>query len=296
MTRESIKNLARKYGLHVQIGEVNESGLDFATAAGVDETGKRWLCRVPLRDDVKAGIHREKQVLQAVRPQLSVEAPDWQIAEEDFIAYPLLSGVPAGTIDAEAGAYAWQLTVDPLSDHFIETLASGLASLHHVSKQNVAGAGINLRTIQDVRTRQLERIGEVKQSFVVSEQLDAKWLCWIHDDKFWPSETTVIHGDMHPGHMIIDDEERVTGFIDWTEVDISDPAIDLVGYYHTFGEVELRRLLQAYEKQGGPLTEGAVPQIQAWAATSPLDIAEFAIRSGEEAYQQMAKEALEGQD
>ncbi|WP_397327110.1 phosphotransferase [Paenibacillus oceani] len=52
------------------------------------------------------------------------------------------------------------------------------------------------------------------------------------------------HGDLHPPHILVDETQRVTGLIDWTEAEVADPGKDFVIYYALFGEEGLRDLLR----------------------------------------------------
>lgn len=63
------------------------------------------MLRFPRREDVVPRAKKEKHILELVEPRISVQAPRWDIYSEALIAYRLLNGTPAGTIDVEAQAY-----------------------------------------------------------------------------------------------------------------------------------------------------------------------------------------------
>ncbi len=46
----------------------------------------------------------------------------------------------------------------------------------------------------------------------------------------------VVHGDLYVGHVLIDNTERVSGMIDWSEARVDDPAIDMAAHLMVFGE------------------------------------------------------------
>lgn len=127
----------------------------------------------------------------------------------------------------------------------------------------------------------------------VSEKLWTRWQSWIGDDSFWPENTGFIHGDLHPGHILVDGDERVTGFIDWTEAKVADISTDFIGHLRTHGEEELARLIAAYAEAGGVVWPKMKDHILELAATYPIDIAEFAIKSGSGEYLDMARGALQ---
>lgn len=61
----------------------------------------------------------------------------------------------------------------------------------------------------------------------------------------------LIHGDLHPPHILIDRDLRVTGLLDWTEAKVADPAKDFLLYQTILGETETARLIGFYEEAGG---------------------------------------------
>ena len=44
---------------------------------------------------------------------------------------------------------------------------------------------------------------------------------------------TLVHGDLYPRHLLVDDQNRLAGVIDWGDVHVGDPAADLM-VVHTF--------------------------------------------------------------
>lgn len=70
----------------------------------VYEENINWALRIPRRIDVVNLSSKEKHILDFVEPNLPVQVPKWEIHSDEFIAYKLLRGVPAGTIDSEAKA------------------------------------------------------------------------------------------------------------------------------------------------------------------------------------------------
>ncbi len=46
-----------------------------------------------------------------------------------------------------------------------------------------------------------------------------------------PTATAVVHGDLHFRHLLIDGGRALCGVIDWGDVCLADPCIDLAGYW-----------------------------------------------------------------
>jgi macrolide phosphotransferase len=293
-TNEEIVQLAKQHGLDIKEDSLqrNDSGLDFHVVFATGLEGEDWVLRIPRRSDVVKRSSKEKQILDLVGRNLSVQAPKWKIYSEELIAYPLLQGVPAGTIDMEAKAYVWEIDEKNLPDTFVETLAKAMVELHSINHSDAKNAGLSIHTPEELRHVMKERMDKVKAEFGVSAELWKRWETWLQNDSLWPEQTALVHGDLHAGHILVDKESRVTGMIDWTEASVTDPANDFVSYHATFGEAALEKLIHAYEQAGGHVWEKMFDHIVELAAAYPVAIAEFALSSGLEEYEEMAKQAL----
>ncbi|EIG5349788.1 phosphotransferase, partial [Escherichia coli] len=90
----------------------------------------------------------------------------------------------------------------------------------------------------------------VRREFVVNDKRLHRWQRWLDDDSSWPDFSVVVHGDLYVGHVLIDNTERVSGMIDWSEARVDDPAIDMAAHLMVFGEEGLAKLLLTYEAAG----------------------------------------------
>ncbi|WKA51815.1 macrolide 2'-phosphotransferase [Planococcus liqunii] len=298
LEQKEIIELAKRYGFELEGRKwtLNDSGLDFLVVLYEDPSGIRWVLRIPRRADVQSGIRKEKAILDVVEPNLVVAAPKWEVITEELIAYRALPGVPAGTINKEEQRYDWVINPEQLSENYVASLAKGMASLHSISFEKVEAGGLAIQAIDEVRSQMLQRMETVRAQFEVSDALWTRWHKWIEDDSMWPDHTGFIHGDLHAGHILIDSQENVTGFIDWTEGKVADVSTDFVGHLRAHGEEEMKRLVDAYEEAGGITWPKMKEHILELAATYPIDIAEFALKSGIEEYAEMARGALKGQE
>lgn len=294
MEDQQIIELAKQHGFELEGTEwkLNRSGLDFLVVLFEDRSGIHWVLRIPRRQDVQTNVDKEKQILDLVEPNISIQAPKWEVVTDELIAYRALDGVPAGTIIPEEGRYEWVIDPENLSDQFVKTLAEGMVSLHAIPLEKVKEKGLPVQAIGEVKKAMQERMENVRSSFDVHEQLWARWQAWINDDSMWPEQTGFAHGDLHAGHILIGVKEEVTGFIDWTEGGVADVSIDFVGHFRAFGEKELDRLLEAYQRAGGNVWPKMKAHILELAATSPVEVAEFAIRSRLDEYMEMARDTL----
>ncbi|MBW4429511.1 MAG: macrolide 2'-phosphotransferase [Nostoc desertorum CM1-VF14] len=293
-SKQEVLELAHKHSLTIQEDSLqfNESGLDFQVVLARDTDGERWILRLPRREDVLPSMDKEKRTLELIAPLLNVEVPQWTICTDELIVYRALNGVPTGTIDSEAKAYLWEIDPANPPDQFHKSLAKGIASLHQVSIEEARAIGLPIETAEEVRAAMKQKMNAVKNEFGVGEELWNRWQSWLQKDEVWTKETVLTHGDLHAGHILIDAQVQVTGFIDWTEAAVTDPARDFVAHYRTFGEDALNKLISAYADAGGRIWSKMAEQVIELAASYPIAIAEFALKSDLDEYKQMARKSL----
>ncbi|WP_239617689.1 macrolide 2'-phosphotransferase [Cohnella mopanensis] len=291
---ERILDLARQNGLIIETAslEINESGLDFLALFGQADDGEAWVIREPRRSDVVVSAAYERNVLKLIKGNLPVAVPDWKICTPELIAYPLLPGSPAATLNPEARNYDW--VIDPQSPNalFVDSLAQALAALHGIDHEAATEAGIRVKNPREVRRTLSNKMDEIHRIFGVSETLWQRWQAWLAEDSYWPTHSSLVHGDLHPGHIVVDSDGQVTGLLDWTEAEVADPATDFTIYYATFGESGLTVLLESYEQAGGKVWTRMKDHIIELMAAYPVLIASFAMKSGLEEYLVMARHAL----
>lgn len=289
---KELLDLARKYGLHFASNEakVTESGMDFQVAMAKDASDVDWVIRKPRRSDVLERAANEKKVLDYIHGRLPVNVPDWKVFSDELIAYPRLDGIPMA--DVSTSGYAWNTNHEELKDEFVRSLAAALAALHAINGTQAAGAGLRVKTPQEVRSHYASQAQEVREKIGVKAELWDRWRAWLSDETYWPDVCGLIHGDLHPPHILLDREQRVTGLIDWTESEVADPAADFTIYYAIFGEDELQRLLTHYEAAGGKVWPRMEEHIVERYAAYPVLVGQFALLSGDEGVMAMARGAL----
>ncbi|NMF86223.1 macrolide 2'-phosphotransferase [Nodosilinea sp. P-1105] len=294
LSPNAVLALASRHGLALATTtlHLDESGLDFQVALAQTQDNAFWLLRIPRRPDVLASAQREQVVLNLVRPDLPIQVPDWQIHTDELIAYPLLWGKPAGTIDPERQNYCWEVDPNNLPDAYLQSLGMALSALHRIEPGVLARGGLDTPAIAAIRTAWSERMARVKQVYPVNPQLWERWQRWLDNDTLWPEHTTLIHGDLHPGHILVDEQAQVTGLIDWTEARVDDPASDFAAHYRVFGRSSLEALLRHYDQSGGHVWPAMADHIVAYDSASAVEVAEFAERSGLDDFKAMARQML----
>jgi len=293
-SKQTILNKAEKHHLHLDEDTIEfmNIGLDFQVAFGTDGTGKQWVLRLPRREDALLKTKREKQILDLLNiSEIPFAVPKWEIYSEELIAYPLLEGVPAVTTNAETQETSWEFDQENVPGEYTESLGQALASLHAIpiEKMNEVGLGLDSHNL---REDMKQRMDTVKNAYTIDSKLWDRWQNWLAADALWPKKAGFIHGDLYPGHTMIDNHYSVTGIIDWTEAKMADVSNDFVSHYMLFGENELEKLIQAYGEAGGYKWPKMTEHIIELNAAQAITIAEFAISSSLDEYDQMARKML----
>ena len=260
--------------------DFDRSGLDFLVVHGRDDAGTPWVVRTPRRPDVVATARIEARALRLVRSHLPVAVPDWQVHADDVIAYPRLGGLPAVTFDPATGVTWNVIEQGNLPDAFLDSVASALAALQSIAPADAERAGVPTRTIRGVRDALGRSMDATRDVLAPPEHVWRRWRRWLDDDGVWPHHVALVHGDLHPGHMLLDDDGHLTGILDWTDAQVTDPLVDLAMFLGCFGRTALEALVPRFERLGGRTWPRLVDHAaERWAAFSVLG-AEWALHAG----------------
>ncbi|EOX9550716.1 macrolide 2'-phosphotransferase [Escherichia coli] len=264
--------LAARHGLKLHGPlTVNELGLDYRIVIATVDDGRRW-------------------VLAMLKNRLPFAVPDWRVANAELVAYPMLEDSTAMVIQPGSSTPDWVVPQD--SEVFAESFATALAALHAVPISAAVDAGMLIRTPTQARQKVADDVDRVRREFVVNDKRLHRWQRWLDDDSSWPDFSVVVHGDLYVGHVLIDNTERVSGMIDWSEARVDDPAIDMAAHLMVFGEEGLAKLLLTYEAAGGRVWPRLAHHTAERLAFGAVTYALFALDSGNEEYLAAAKAQL----
>jgi aminoglycoside phosphotransferase (APT) family kinase protein len=272
---------AGRHGLRLTADQTDfdRTGLDFLVVHARDEAGVPWIVRTPRRAAVVEAARVEARVLALVRDHLPVAVPEWRVCAPDVIAYPRLGGTPAVTIDLAAGP-TWNL-VDPAapSAPFVASFAGALAALQAIPPAVAIEVGVPSTTIDEARRDLAQAVRDSRDALQPSEATLTRWQRWLDDDTSWPRGVALVHGDLHPGHMLLGDDASLIGILDWTEARVTDPSVDLAMYFGCFGRPALDALIERFERAGGAAWPGlAAHAAERW-AIFPAVAAQWGLRT-----------------
>ena len=117
-------------------------------------------------------------------------------------------------------------------------------------------------------------------------------LRWLSDDGLWPDACVLIHGDLHPGHTLVDNAGRITGILDWTDAEVGDPGQEFIECCRKFEPQFLDDLLSAYLLHGGKGWPGLRPNIEEGIAFAPMYLGLLGLDSEQPEYVERGTKAL----
>lgn len=206
------------------------------TAFIVDE---EWIFRFPRRKIALPLLEAEWYALPklAHRLPLPIPIPQWKGTPTSsfpwpFIGYRIIPGFTA--------CYANLLEEERAS--LAEPIAQFLAILHATPKSEMANCHIPCDNQSRINGNLLT--SKVKKNFEELSLLELlenkKQLeCIVQNLQHFraPLTSCVVHGDFYVRHLLVDKKHQLVGIIDWGDIHLGDPAIDLA-IAHSFLPVQ----------------------------------------------------------
>ena len=234
-------------------------------AAGWDNTvmtvDGTWLFRFPRREVALAGVRREIALLPQLAPLLPLPVPDPRFAGRPSERYPwpffgarLLPGIElaeSGLADAQRGPVA------AATGRFLRALG----------EPSVLALAIEA----DLPVDPMRRGNPAVRAGRARETLDRLAVAgvWTPDpavdalldeaarvpERGQPADLVLVHGDLHVRHVLTGPDGAATGVIDWGDMCLADPAVDLSLAYFGFAGPARAEFLAAYGRPVGPERE-----------------------------------------
>ncbi len=195
-------------------------------------TGEGLLFRFPRRAIARAGVEREVALLPALAPRLPLPTPvpTWVGVPSDAFRWPFFGArlVPGREIA--------EVALDGRRDGAGAALGEFLQVLHEPALVRDLGAGLPRdpmgRADMAVRVpRTRDRLAAVETAGLWSVPAKADAVLRAAEALPATSEVALVHGDLHVRHLLVDDAGRPSGVIDWGDLCLADPAVDLSLYW-----------------------------------------------------------------
>jgi aminoglycoside phosphotransferase (APT) family kinase protein len=221
-----------------------------------------WVFRFPKRADVAQQLEIEARMLPLLAEGSPLQIPVFSFLGCPSAAYPYrfagyrkLPGVPGFDLDARAAGV-------------VAGIAGFLSRLHGFPAREAAAQGVPSRDVGDlIEELQTDVLDDLERlSGVVDDAPLDEWRAFFETGCAAPDgiARVLVHGDLAAEHVLYDPaRRRVTGVIDWSELALSDAAIDLAAFYHWGGRPCFDAALSVY---GHPIDEGAAVRARFLAA------------------------------
>lgn len=207
-----------------------------------------WVVRLPKRTEVERQLLLEAAVLPHLSssaplpiPNVTLRGTPCDLFTRHFVGYPKLAGEPAINVQLDRS----------LTRRWARELGSFLSWLHAYPIDQAESLGVQrldtvtilTEAIRDARTELQQLKGVVPRSDL------RRWQEFLVEaEAMRPKAPQVlVHGDFAAEHVLHKpDSLELTGVIDWSQMALCDPAVDIAGLYHWGGERVVEAVLQHY--------------------------------------------------
>jgi aminoglycoside phosphotransferase (APT) family kinase protein len=210
-----------------------------------------WIARFPRRAMALPGFGRELAVLPRIagRLPLPVPEPRWTGTDDDPREpwpFAVVRFVPGRELAEVSPPDAARVSA-------AVALGSFLAALHApATRALVDGVGLPVDPMR--RAEPAARLEQIRAE-LAALAADGLW-SWdpavdelLREGARLPQpagEPVLVHGDLHVRHLLLADDLAAAGVIDWGDVCLADPAVDLALGYAGFSGEARAALLDAY--------------------------------------------------
>ena len=209
-----------------------------------------WVFRFPKRGDVEQQLLVEMRILPVLADRAPLPIPAFSLRGEPspefprhFGGYRRLAGVPGIAIEPERVPFS---VLAPVLGRFLSWLhafPAGEAARHGVERQPIEPL------VEEIRAEALENF-ECLNAVAPDAPLET-WLTYLKSGVAAarsPLTPALVHNDLAAEHVLVGETARtVTGIIDWSDMAVSDPAMDIAGMFHWGGQAFGDAVLSAYE-------------------------------------------------
>ena len=252
-------------------------------ATGWDNTvflvGAEWVFRFPRRRVAVPGVEREMAVLPVLAPRLPlpVPVPRFTAPPSDRFPWPFW-----GARMIPGREFADVRPPDGRRAALAAEIGAFLRALHDPAHVRAAGAGLPADP--------MGRADPALRAERTTPRLDALTALGVWDRD--PAVTgflaearglrppdgdpVVVHGDLHVRHLLLAPDGRAAGVIDWGDVCLADPAVDLSLGYAAFDGAARAAFLDAY----GPIPPDREAAARMLALNLTATLAEYAASTG----------------
>jgi len=217
---------------HPDLAHLPLQSMDSGWDNAMFKLGDALAVRLPRRVAVAKLIEHEQQWLPQLAPLLPIAVPA-----------PVRIGQPAENYPARWSIVPWLRgrnadLREPRPDQ-AERLAAFLCALHRPAPLDAPFNPYRGVPLRERAEQIVERIGRLKrESTLLNEEVVR-----IYEDAVEAPidvEPTWLHGDLHGGNLLVDDDGVITAVIDWGDMSRGDRATDLATLWMNLGDRKAR--------------------------------------------------------
>ncbi len=199
---------------------------------------EQCIFRFPHRDIAATLIERENAVLEHLQSIVSLKIPHPMYTGKPSDVYPYhFHGYPI--IHGKSGCQA--LLTPEVREASITKLAEFLKKLHHINEEQARKIGAKEQVFDRIDVESSintlsERVEKVNAREIASINLKIfeQEMQTVRAIKL-PNVKVLVHGDLYSRHLIFD-QDALVGIIDWGDVGINNPAVDLAVIFSFYPE------------------------------------------------------------
>jgi len=261
-----------------------------APGATPDHAPDAWVFRFPRRTIAVRCMETELAALPALAPHLPLAVPTpvhrgtmpngWP-----FGGYRLLPGVPLATATDTSTAARMALAA---------RLGDCLGALHALPADLAESRAPDPLGRLDVDRREAITLTSLEATQVATDRPRALIATAREAAQRHRPTLAVSHGDLDARHILVTDDLAASGIIDWGDLMVADPAIDLGVAFSSFAGPARTALLEAYAARGHALSETTLILARFRALTTSARILTWAIDIGDLALAAWARGSLAG--
>ena len=252
-----------------------------------------FVFRFPKRTDVEAQLFIETAILSRLSEGTPIPVPEFSFHGKPspefprhFVGYPKLPGIAGLDLDLDQSALR----------ELAPILGAFLSFLHSFPIDDAIQCGVPRYApealINEIRGEAASDVQVVKHVGLDALEGRLRTLFESPVDAGEMNGVTprLVHRDLAAEHILVGPDARhVTGIIDWSEVSISDPAIDFAGMFHWGGLDFTNAVLSHYRV---PIDEGLLERARVLAAAKCIGDIVFGLKTHRQEYIDSAVRAL----
>ena len=212
------------------------------------------IFRFPKDNEQQESFKRELQFLKYLKDKTTVPIPDYKYVASDqsFGGYPLLKG-------EEVFPEKFALLSVEQKDNVAQQLGEFLTVIHTTPIVEIERIGYVEKTGGHFWSREdaEKRFQRIKE--LVLPKLTEKERGWVEKNceeylSFsFNYQKVLLHSDITAAHLLVDvNQGKLSGVIDFGDVEIGDPALDFAGLFYYYGEDFGQKVVDYYKGQVDP--------------------------------------------